>query len=165
MKTSEWRYAGVRISWKKELIGSDNWNLRLIKGPRCGWKLDISELRGHPISWMGNGWDFIWEKGRCPRMLMKLELPRDLRIHPVHHVSLLDPVAEDPLPGQKVTPPSPAEVNGNQEYQVEQVDDSRMYQNQLQYLVRWTAYDQMTWEPARDIDGLRALDVFHEEHP
>jgi len=75
----------------------------------------------------------------------ELELPRDLRIHPVHHVSLLDPVAEDPLPGQNITPPPPVEVDGDQEYQVERVEDSRVYRNQLQYLVRWTGYDQMTW--------------------
>jgi hypothetical protein len=29
----------------------------------------------------------------------ELELPRSIRIHPVHHVSLMDPVADDPLPG------------------------------------------------------------------
>jgi hypothetical protein len=40
-----------------------------------------------------------------------------------------------------------------------------VYQNQLQYLVRWMGYDQMTWEPARDVDGLHALDLFHAKYP
>ena len=57
------------------------------------------------------------------------------------------------------------EVDGDQEYQVERVEYSRVYRNQLQYLVWWTGYDQMTWEPARDIDRLQALDVFHREYP
>jgi hypothetical protein len=65
----------------------------------------------------------------------ELELPVGLKIHPVHHVSLLDPIAGDPLPGQEVTPPLPVEVEGDQEYQVERVEDFRMYQNQLQYLI------------------------------
>jgi hypothetical protein len=96
----------------------------------------------------------------------ELELPtRGLRIHPVHHVSLLDPVARDLLPGQQITPPPPVDVDGDQEYQVEGVEDSRMYRNQLQYLVWWTRYDQMTWEPAKDVDGLQALDALHEMHP
>jgi hypothetical protein len=95
----------------------------------------------------------------------ELELPVGLKIHPVHHVSLLDPIADDPLPGQEVTPPPPVEVEGDQEYQVEWVEDSRMYRNQLQYLVRWTGYDQMTWEPAKDVNGLHAVDVFHEKFP
>jgi len=43
----------------------------------------------------------------------KLDLPRGLRIHPVHHVSLLDHVAEDLLPGQINTPPHPVEVEGD----------------------------------------------------
>jgi len=94
-----------------------------------------------------------------------LQLPGALRIHPVHHVSLLDPVAEDPLPGQKITPPAPVEVDGDYEYQVERVEDSSVYRNQLQYLVWWMGYDQMTWEPARDVDGLQALDAFHRNYP
>ena len=57
------------------------------------------------------------------------------------------------------------EVEGDQEYQVEQVEDSRIYRNQLQYLIRWTGYDQMTWEPAKDVDGLQALDAFHMKYP
>jgi hypothetical protein len=104
-------------------------------------------------------------KRRMSHYAYELDLPRGLRIHPVHHVSLFDPVAEDPLPGQVVMPPPPVEVEGDSEYQVERVEDSRVYRNQLQYLVRLTGYDQMTWEPARDIDGLQAIDVFHERYP
>ena len=95
----------------------------------------------------------------------ELELPRGLQIHPVHHVSLLSPVAENPSPGQEVTPPPSIEADGDQEYQVERVEDSRVYRNQLQYLVRWTGYDQMTWEPAKEVDGLQALDAFHDKYP
>jgi hypothetical protein len=84
----------------------------------------------------------------------ELELPVGLRIHLVLHVLLLESVAGDLLPGQMVTPPPPVEVEGDQEYQVERIEDCRMYRNQSQYLIRWTGYDQMTWEPARDINGL-----------
>jgi hypothetical protein len=48
---------------------------------------------------------------------------------------------------------------------VEWVEDSRVYRNQLQYLVWCTVYNQMTWEPSRDVDGLQALDVFREKCP
>jgi hypothetical protein len=57
------------------------------------------------------------------------------------------------------------EVEGDQEYQVERVEDSRVYRNQLQYLIRWMGYDQMTWEPAKDVNGLQALDIFHQKYP
>jgi predicted GH43/DUF377 family glycosyl hydrolase len=104
-------------------------------------------------------------KRRVSPNAYELELHRGLRIHLVHHVSLLEPAAEDPLTGQQVTPPPTVEVNGDQEYQVEGVEDSRVYRNQIQYLVRWTGYDQMTWEPANDVNGLQALDVFHDRYP
>jgi hypothetical protein len=65
----------------------------------------------------------------------ELELPVGLKIHPVHHVSLLEPVAGDLLPGQKVTPPPPVEVEGDQDYQVERIEDSRVYGNQLHHLI------------------------------
>jgi hypothetical protein len=65
-----------------------------------------------------------------------LELPTWIRMYRVQHVSLLDPVAEDPLEGQGVLPPPPLEVDGEEEYQVSSVEDSRIYRSQLQYLVR-----------------------------
>jgi len=129
--------------------------------------LDARHIRttrpSHKLDWKRLGPYTV--KRRVSPYSYELELPRELRIRPVHHVSLLDPVAGDPLPGQVNMPPPPVEVDGDQEYQVERVEDARMYRNQLQYLVRWIGYDQMTWEPAKDVDGLQALDVFHKKYP
>jgi hypothetical protein len=65
----------------------------------------------------------------------ELELPTSIRIHRVQPVSPLDPVVEDPLEEQMVPPPPPVEVDGEKEYQVSGIEDSRMYQSQLQSLV------------------------------
>jgi len=46
----------------------------------------------------------------------ELELPDSMKIHRVQHVSLLDPAASDPLPGQHNPPPPPVEVDGEEEY-------------------------------------------------
>jgi hypothetical protein len=35
---------------------------------------------------------------------------------------------------------------------VQEVLDSRIRRNQLQYLVKWTGYEQPTWEPARNLE-------------
>ena len=134
--------------------GTKVWmDARHIRTTRPSHKLDWKRLGPYTV------------KRRVSPYAYELELPRGLRIHPVHHVSLLDPIARDPLPGQVMMPPPPVEVDGDHEYQVERVEDSRMYRNQLQYLVRWIVYDQMTWEPAKDVDGLQALHVFHKEYP
>jgi len=95
----------------------------------------------------------------------ELDSPASIRIHRVQPVSLLDPVVEDPLEGQVVPPPPSVEVDGEEEYQVSSVEDSRLYRNQLQYLIRWTGYDSLTWEPAKFVDGLQAVDEFHRRYP
>jgi hypothetical protein len=66
----------------------------------------------------------------------ELELPASIRIHRVQPVSLSDPVVDDSLEGQVVPPPPTVEVDGEEEYQVSSVEDSRMYRSQLQYLIR-----------------------------
>jgi hypothetical protein len=98
---------------------------------------------------------------------VKLALPDSMKIHPVFHVSLLEHAADDPLPGQSVPPPPPVEVDGEEEYFVDSILDSRLYgrSRKLQYLVKWTGYDKPDWEDARNVDGLSALDRFHELHP
>jgi hypothetical protein len=95
----------------------------------------------------------------------RLELPVSIRIHRVQPVSLLDLVVEDPLDGQVEHPPPLVAVDGEEEYQVSGVEDSRMYHSQLQYFIRWTRYDSLRWEPAKFMDGLQEVEEFHQEYP
>ena len=54
-----------------------------------------------------------------------------MQVHPVFHVSLLEPAAQDPLPGQQQPPPPPVEIDGEQEWFVDSILDSSMYRGRL----------------------------------
>ena len=47
-----------------------------------------------------------------------------MRIHPVFNVNLLRPASESHLPGQRQPPPPPVEVEGIEQFEVEEVVDS-----------------------------------------
>ena len=71
-----------------------------------------------------------------------------MRVHPVFHVSLREPAATDPLPGQ-VQPASPPIIVDNEpEWQVDEIVDSRFCGRTLKYPARWVGFDKLTWEPA-----------------
>lgn len=70
-----------------------------------------------------------------------------MKIHPVVHISLVSPVAENPIPGQVMVPPLPVEVQGQEGWEVEEVLDSRLFRQRAQYLIKWLGYKQTTWEP------------------
>ena len=44
-----------------------------------------------------------------------------MKHHSVQHVSLLNSVDDDPLPGQIIPPPPPIEVDDEEEYQVDDI--------------------------------------------
>jgi len=90
-----------------------------------------------------------------------------MQIHPVFHVSLLEHAANNPFPGQQNPPPPPVEIDGEEEYFVDRILDSRLFGRgrRLQYLVKWTGYDDATWENAEGVDGLVAVDRYHELYP
>ena len=66
----------------------------------------------------------------------KLELLAAMKVHPVFHVSLLEPAASDPLPGQLQPPPPPVIIDGEPEWEVDEIVDSKFMGKTLRYLVR-----------------------------
>jgi hypothetical protein len=73
-------------------------------------------------------------------------------------------VVEDSLVGQWVEPPPSVEVDGEEEYQVSSIEDSRVNRKQLQYLIWWTGYDLLTWEPVKIVDGIQSVEEFDQQH-
>ena len=128
-------------------------NAKNIKTRRPSIKLDHRRLGPYEVI-----------ESVTPRAI-RLRLPETVRLHPVFHVSLLEPTADDPYPGQLQPPPPPVEVDGEEEWLVDDILDARIRYRKLQYLVKWTGYYQPTWEDATSVNGLQAVDNFHQAHP
>jgi hypothetical protein len=72
----------------------------------------------------------------------RLELPTQWSIHPVFHIDLLTPYKETIMHGPNFTRPAPELIDGEEEYSVEKILDSRHFgrRQRLQYLVKWEGY-------------------------
>jgi hypothetical protein len=86
-------------------------------------------------------------------------------VHPVFHVSLLEPVRGDLVPGQGLPRPEPIIIDREPEYEVEDVVDSHIFRCRLQHLIKWRGWDVLTWEQATEVNKLKAIDDFHAQHP
>src|SRR6266404_2760981 len=99
----------------------------------------------------------------------KLRLPDQWNIHPVFHADLLTPYKETEFHGRNLERPLPDLVNGEEEYEVERVLDSRRFGRgqQVQYLVRWKGYPESDdqWIPGSDLNAPELLAEFQREHP
>jgi len=99
----------------------------------------------------------------------KLELPVQIKIHPVFHVSLLTPYKVNTLPGRHQAPaPLPDIIDGNNEWEVEKILDSRIHYRKLQYYVDWKGYTpaDRTWEPAEHVaNSPECVEEYHRLFP
>jgi Chromo (CHRromatin Organisation MOdifier) domain len=94
----------------------------------------------------------------------KLLLPTSMKVHPVFHISLLEPAPK----GTPDTPVTTTEVdNPNEEYDVEEVLDSRYIRRKLHYLIKWSGYpdSENSWEPATNLSCPEKLESFHRRNP
>lgn len=99
---------------------------------------------------------------------VKLKLPKSIRIHPVVNVSQVCPYNPPQIPGQRPLPTPPIEVEGQIEYEVEQILDSCMNRGKLEYLVKWDGYteEENTWEPISHLkNSQEAIEAFHAKYP
>ena len=110
-----------------------------IQTTRPSRKLSHQRLGPFPInSQVGNG-------------AYRLRLPLLMsRLHPVFNVVKLSLAPPDPIPGRQTSPPPlPEIVDGEEEWMVEEILDSRMVNRKLCYLVKWEGFgvEHNSWEP------------------
>lgn len=85
----------------------------------------------------------------------KLALPKDAKIHPVFHVSLLEP-ADSTTPVQK---DFYYQADGEDEWEVEKIITHRGMGMNKEYLVKWLGYpdSENTWEPKAHLMNCQQL--------
>jgi len=110
----------------------------------------------------------------------KLEIPSRWHIHPVIHVSLLEPYRASNRPGREQPPRLPEEIEGDLEWEVEKIVKSEVIfytrkvrgrnkqMRELRYFVKWKgcSEDENTWEPPEGMEHAQEeVERFHRENP
>jgi len=93
----------------------------------------------------------------------QLELPNNLKIHSVIHVSELEPYYKDNF-GRKQEPPPPISINEEEEFEVEEILDVRKHYGKTQYLIKWKGYplSDASWEPKSNLNCPELIKKFNE---
>jgi len=96
----------------------------------------------------------------------ELELPPGTKIHPVFHASLLEKATINQYSGRLTRPP-PILVNGQEEFLVNKILDSRRVDDKVQYLIDWEGYppSERCWEDEENIHAPGKIKKFHMDHP
>ena len=102
------------------------------------------------------------------KLAFKLELPPQMKIHPVFHESLLRPYWTNTILGHTQPPPPRVEIDGHEEYILKEILDSRIRRTKLEYYIDWEGYlpSERTWEPAENVENAKeAVNDFHTNCP
>src|SRR6266545_7289786 len=111
----------------------------------------------------------FWIIKEISPVVYHLKLPRTWRIHDVFHASLLSPYHETAQHRPNFFRPPPDLINGEEEYEVEQIRGHRRHGRSrgLQYLIKWKGYPESdnTWEPAHQVHAPDLVKTYLQKHP
>jgi hypothetical protein len=93
-------------------------------------------------------------------------------IHPVYHISMLEPHTPSEIPNRTLSPPPPVKIKGELEYKLEVLDlkIDHCQKEPLLYKVRWLGYEhtdkEFDWLPASELSNApKAVAKFHHRYP
>jgi hypothetical protein len=100
----------------------------------------------------------------------KLKLPLTWKsIYPVFNECVLSPYTPPAFPIQQKPPPPPPDlIEGFEEQEIEEILDSRLRRDRLEYLIHWKGFprEEREWKPASELLHAReAITDFHRAHP
>jgi len=99
----------------------------------------------------------------------RLKLPHGMRqLHPVFNVVKLSATPEDLILGRKPQAlPPPIVMNGEEEWEVEEILDSRWHWRRFQFLVKWKGFsrEHNSWEVASNVKAPDLVTEYYWKHP
>ena len=89
----------------------------------------------------------------------KLQLPDNLKIHPVFHISLLKLYHTDDEFEREQQPPPAITIDKHEEYEVEEILDTKTIRGKRYFLIKWKGYPlhEATWEPISNLTHCREM--------
>jgi len=99
----------------------------------------------------------------------KLALPPSMAIHNTLQISLIEPYQDNRFPLQIKEPTPPIQKQGEDEYELDEIIDSRLHYNKLQYRAKWKGYSpehDKVWYPAENLNNAEhTVQRFHQRYP
>jgi len=86
----------------------------------------------------------------------------------VFNVVKLSTAPDDPIPGRKLQAPLlPIVVDGELEWEVEEVLDSRWHRKKFQFLIKWKGFsrEHNSWEVASNVKAPDLVAEYYRRHP
>jgi len=90
------------------------------------------------------------------------------QLYPAFNVVKLTPAPNNPITGCKMEDyPPPIVVDGEAEWEVEEILNSRWHWRKFQYLIKWKGYGRKhnSWESASEVSVPELTAEFHHKHP